>query len=265
MLMHRCVSNILLLRVSCCTPLHAVSGECVFTALNANVVSLMQGGETAADTEESIRTTGRLNRLQNLVQAKKAHQSGAGRGKRTSENDGESLRMMFFNLHRKLRWINSPGTFCSSSDHLADVSSNNNPVLSCIGLGMSAENKPSTTTPSPQRQRQLTSDVYEDSEEEGLWSPRRGYQWNPFECPQPWTPFYHTCRQPQHELPVCSGNLSLPRTTEWDRFESLIQELDRKLSDLSSPEMIRSITDRPLPPNTVRQTAVTSPPENEIN
>ncbi|TNN62502.1 SAM and SH3 domain-containing protein 3 [Liparis tanakae] len=179
-----------------------------------------QDGETAADKEESIHTTGRLKRLQNLVQAKKAHQSGAGRGKRTSEND----------------------------DHLADVSSNNNSVLSCIGLGMSAENKPSTTTTSPQRQRQLTSGVYEDSEEEGL-----GYQWNPFECPQPWTPFYHTCRQPHHELPVCSGTLSLPRTTEWDRFESLIQELDRKHSDLSSPEMIRSITVRPLPQNTLSQ------------
>ncbi|KAM6911517.1 SAM domain-containing protein SAMSN-1b [Lycodopsis pacificus] len=107
-------------------------------------------------------------------------------------------------------------------------------------------------TPSPQRQQQLTRDVHEDSEEEGVWSPQLGnYQWNPFECPQPWTPFYHTCRQPRHEPSVCGGTLPLPRTTEWDRFESLIQELDSKQSDLSPPEMIRFITDLPLPQNTL--------------
>ncbi|KAK9536049.1 hypothetical protein VZT92_005867 [Zoarces viviparus] len=183
-----------------------------------------QGGETAADTAESIHATGILEKLLNLVQTKKAHQAGAGRGKRTSEKNG----------------------------HLADVSSSNNPVLTCIGLGRTAENKPSMTTPSPQRQQQLTRDVHEDSEEEGVWSPQLGnYQWNPFECPQPWTPFYHTCRQPRHEPSVCGGTLPLPRTTEWDRFESLIQELDSKQSDLSPPEMIRFIADLPLPQNTL--------------
>ncbi|XP_075957461.1 SAM domain-containing protein SAMSN-1b [Anarhichas minor] len=154
--------------------------------------AISSGGETAADTAESIHATGILKKLQKLVQTKKAHQAGAGRGKRTSENN----------------------------DHLADVSSSNNPVLTCIGLGKRAENKPSMTTPSPQRQQQLTRDVHEDSEEEGVWSPQLGnYQWNPFECPQPWTPFYHTCRQPRHEPSVCGGTLPLPRTTEWDRFE----------------------------------------------
>ncbi|XP_031727408.1 SAM domain-containing protein SAMSN-1b [Anarrhichthys ocellatus] len=205
-----------------------------------------QGGETAADTAESIHATGILKKLQNLVQTKKAHQAGAGRGKRTSENN----------------------------DHLADVSSSNNPVLTCIGLGKRAENKPSMTTPSPQRQQQLTRDVHEDSEEEGVWSPQLGnYQWNPFECPQPWTPFYHTCRQPRHEPSVCGGTLPLPRTTEWDRFESLIQELDSKQSDLSPPEMIRFITDLPLPQNTLTRlgrfdafrqpSPPMKPPENE--
>ncbi|XP_068577262.1 SAM domain-containing protein SAMSN-1b [Cebidichthys violaceus] len=183
-----------------------------------------QGGETAADTAESIHTTGRLKKLQNLVKTKKAHQAGTGRGKSTSEYN----------------------------DHSADVLSNNHPVLTCIGLGKRAENKPSVTTPSPQRQQQLTRDVHEDSEEERVWSPQLGnYQWNPFECPQPWTPFYHTCRQPRHEPSVCGGTLSLPRTTEWDRFESLIQELDSKQSDLSPPGMIRFITDLPLSQNTL--------------
>lgn len=143
-------------------------------------------------------------------------------------------------------------SFRSPSAHLADVLSNNNPVLTCIGLGRRAEKKPSESAPSPQQQQQL-----EDSEEEGVWTPRLGnYLWSPFECPQPWTPFYHTCHQTRHELWACGGTLSLPQTTEWDRFESLIQELDSKQSELSPPQTIRSITDLQLSQYTVRHTLV---------
>ncbi|XP_070700108.1 SAM domain-containing protein SAMSN-1b [Pempheris klunzingeri] len=134
-------------------------------------------------------------------------------------------------------------------EHLADVLSNSNAVLTCIGLGRRTEKKKSA--PSPQLQQQQAEYVHEDSEEEGVWTPRLGnYLWSPFECPQPWTPFYHTCHQPQHELWVCGGTLSLPRTTEWDRFESLIQELDSKQPDLSPPPTICSITDLQLTQNT---------------
>ncbi|XP_051257522.1 SAM domain-containing protein SAMSN-1b isoform X2 [Dicentrarchus labrax] len=181
-----------------------------------------QGGETAADTAESIHATGRLKKLQNLVQMKKEHQSGAGKGKSTSE-----------------------------SNDLANVLSNNNPVLTCIGLGKRTEKK---SPKSPPQQQQQAKYVHEDSEEEGVWSPRLGnYLWSPFECPQPWSPFYHTCHQPQHELWVCGGTLTLPRRTEWDRFESLIQELDSKQPDLSPPQTACSITDLEPLQNTQKQ------------
>lgn len=48
-----------------------------------------------------MHTTGRLKKLKSLVQTKKGHQSGAGKGKRTSENDGELLWIML----KKLRGI----------------------------------------------------------------------------------------------------------------------------------------------------------------
>ncbi|XP_071317124.1 SAM domain-containing protein SAMSN-1b [Trachinotus anak] len=166
-----------------------------------------QGSETAAGTAPSAHTKRRLKKLQSLVQAKKGQQSGAGRGRNTSE----------------------------SNDHSAEVLTNNNPVLTCIGLGRRTEKSP-TTTPSPQRQQ--TKDHGDP-----LWSP--------FQCPQPWTPFYHTCHEPRRELWVCGGTLSLPRTTEWDRFESLIQELDNKQPNLSPPQMIRSITDLHLSQSTL--------------
>ncbi|KAL6099209.1 uncharacterized protein ACO6RY_18177 [Pungitius sinensis] len=171
------------------------------------------------ETSGSIHTTERPNKSQNLVQTNKAHQDGAGSWKRTTEN----------------------------KDQLADVLSNNNPVLTCISLGRRAENKPSVKTPSPQRHQRSTRDVHDATEEEGLCSYLGNDQWSPFESPQPWTPLYHTCRQPRHQTPLAGGTLSLHRTPEWDRFESLMQELDSKQSDLSPPERLSSFTDVPLP------------------
>lgn len=147
--------------------------------------------------------------------------------------------------------------FCSSSDHLANVLGNSNPVLTCIGLGTRTEKKPSKPSPSPLQQRQQEAkDVRGDSDEEGVWSPKLGnYLWSPFECPQPWSPFYHTCHQPRPEL-WARGTLSLPQTTAWDRFESLIQELDRKQPDLSPPQTSCSITNLQLADKNVRHTSI---------
>ncbi|KAJ4930402.1 hypothetical protein JOQ06_019405, partial [Pogonophryne albipinna] len=92
----------------------------------------------------------------------------------------------------------------------------------------------------------------ENNEEEGGWSPQTGNDlWNPFECSQPWTPLHHTCHQPGHELPVCGGTLTPHGSTQWDRFESLIQELNSKQSDLCPPEMTLSITDLQLSQDTL--------------
>ncbi|XP_069366298.1 SAM domain-containing protein SAMSN-1b isoform X2 [Paralichthys olivaceus] len=175
-----------------------------------------QASQTAADTAESIHSKRRLKKLQSLAQAKKGHQSG---GKNTSGNN----------------------------DCLADVLRNNNPVLSCIGQGKRTE-KSNKAAASPQQAKE-----HEDSEEESILSPRVGtHLWSPFECPQPWTPFYHTCQQPRQELWACGGTLSLPRTREWDRFETLIQKLDVKQPiSPSPPQMIRSITDLHLSQNTM--------------
>ncbi|KAM3602186.1 uncharacterized protein V6R79_025860 [Siganus canaliculatus] len=170
-----------------------------------------QRSEASADTAESTQSTGRLRRLQNLVQTKRGNQSGAGKGKNTSEDE----------------------------DDLGYVQSNNNPVLTCIGLGQRTEKKtskaaPASQHPEPQHQQHQHQQQDREADKEGARSPRIGnYLWSPFECPQPWTPFYHTCHQPRHDLWVCGGKSSLPQATEWDRFESLIQELDSKQLDLS--------------------------------
>ncbi|KAF3706757.1 SAM domain-containing protein SAMSN-1 [Channa argus] len=173
--------------------------------------------ETAADTAQSIQTRGRLKKLHLLMQAKKGHRSRAAKEKTPSEN------------------------------LLPDVLSKNNPPLTCIDLGKRTV-KPCKTISSPQ---QLQANIHDESVEEGAW--RSGVAtrlWIPLECPQPCTLFYHTCHQARRELWVCGGTLSLPRTTEWDRFESLVQELDNKQCNPSPPQLIRSITDLHLSQNT---------------
>ncbi|CAG5875913.1 unnamed protein product [Menidia menidia] len=175
-------------------------------------------GVSEPDSADSAHPAGRLKKLQNLVQAKKGH-------------------------HGKCEKFNSPP---DKYDCLAEVARNNNTVLTCISLGRRTEKRACKKAAPPQPlQPQPSRDVQKDAQEEGeAWGPRMGHhQWRPFECQQPWTPFYHTCQQARHELWTCGGSLSLPRTSEWDRFESLIQEMDSKQSDMCLPQMIRSITD----------------------
>ncbi len=143
---------------------------------------------------------------------------------------------------------------------------NNNPVLTCISLGKKAEKKLHKSAASPQRQQQpanTASSSHEDSAEEAVWSSQLGNQWSPFERSQPWTPFYHTCQLPQHELWVCGGTLSVPHMTEWDCFESLVKELDGKQTDVSPPPASRSSTDLQLSTNRVRNSSMFSPSEGE--
>ncbi|XP_068187826.1 SAM domain-containing protein SAMSN-1b [Antennarius striatus] len=162
---------------------------------------------TTSNAAESVHSTGRLKKLQNLVQAKTGHLGRKGRSA-----DDDDLRA-------------------------------SSPVLTCIALGTRPQKKtPKTATSSNLHEQQEDPDP-----EEGVWSPAAGdHRWSPFECSQPWIPFYHTC----HQQGVSGGDLSSPWTTDWDRFESLISELDSKLSDPSPPQTISSDTDLQLSQNT---------------
>ncbi|XP_055370626.1 SAM domain-containing protein SAMSN-1b isoform X5 [Betta splendens] len=147
-----------------------------------------QKTESAADTAESTQTTRRLTKLQSLLQAE------AGRGENTYNS--------------------------------TDALSNTNPVLTRVfNLGRTAK-KLCENAPSPQKKRPKN---HKASEEEESWRPCVPHHLpNMFECPQPWTPLYHTCHQARHELWGCSGALSLPQATQWDDFETLMQQLDSK-------------------------------------
>ncbi|XP_061595071.1 SAM domain-containing protein SAMSN-1b [Cololabis saira] len=172
-------------------------------------------GETTADAAESIQTTGRLKKLQNLVKAKKRHQS-----------DGEKVK-----------------SEAKRNDCLAEVVRSNNAVLTCISLGRRTETRSSSPATSPQDlPRHHARGHRDDGEEAGVWSPKTGNHF-PFDCSQPWAPLYHTCQQRRHEMWPCGVNLSVPRPSDWDRFESLLQELDSKQSALSPPQGVCPVPD----------------------
>ncbi|XP_061817689.1 SAM domain-containing protein SAMSN-1b isoform X1 [Nerophis lumbriciformis] len=158
-----------------------------------------QGGQSADDKEEQMPSTaGRLNFLHTLLQAKKGHQNVSGKGKNRIDRS-----------------------------HVTDALSASKPVLTCVGLGRRAEK--TSRESDQQMQQQEVKSLHEDVKKDDIWSPTN--------CSQPWPPLYHACHQPGCDLWVCDGNLLLPRATEWDRFESLIQELDRKESHHLSPEV----------------------------
>ncbi|CAL9685964.1 unnamed protein product [Knipowitschia caucasica] len=170
----------------------------------------LQASKTAADTAESIKAR-RLKKLQNRLPSTKGGQQSA------------SVK---------------EGSVSEDCDKLTDVLSIYNPVLSCMGLGK-REKKPLLSSPSAH------SDCHshQHSEVDQVWSPLQ----SPCELCRPQ---HQSCQEPghtsRHELWEGGSGLSLPRAAAWDRFESLIQELDSKEPEPCLPHMVRSITDLDL-------------------
>ncbi|XP_056141180.1 SAM domain-containing protein SAMSN-1b [Lampris incognitus] len=151
---------------------------------------------------------------------------------------------------KKFHWL---GQVCSirltqivsaSSEHVADVAPRDDrPVINCIGLGKRTTKKSTKTASSPWQGHSKGAE--KDKEEEELWRPEdNSHQWIPAYPSQPWPPSYHTCHQLRHEPWIYGFDFTLPRTTEWDHFESLLEELDAKKLELSPSRVVRSITDQ---------------------
>ncbi|XP_067085278.1 SAM and SH3 domain-containing protein 1-like [Osmerus mordax] len=165
--------------------------------------------DLTGEAEEELKGT--LKRIQRLVKAKRG--SGAEEGKTASDSSG----------------------------HLADnVFTEDSPVITCIGLSKKTDKKPVKAASLPRRQPAQGS---RGGSGEGEWSlGAHAHRWSPTEVPAPWDPPYHTC--PRLRVELHGLDFTLPRATDWERFESLVQELDGKQAELAPPpRVIRSITD----------------------
>ncbi|XP_014833024.1 PREDICTED: SAM domain-containing protein SAMSN-1-like [Poecilia mexicana] len=174
-----------------------------------------------AQPGDSAETTGRLKKLQKLVHIKNGHQTDGVKDSSTTKKH----------------------------DCLAEGVRHNGTVLTCIGLSRRTEKSSpkAAAAPHPLQPRQSLPG---EATEGGFWSPRTGRRRRKtFECP-------HARHRTPGELCAHDGNVSSPPwSLEWDRFESLIRELDRKQSDLSLSRMIRSLTDLQLSQSNGRQEA----------
>lgn len=139
--------------------------------------------------------------------------------------------------------------FCLYLDCLAEGVRHDSTVLTCIGLSRRTEKSSSRATAAshPLQLHQNARSLHGYPTEGGFWSPKTGRRrQRTFECP-------HARHQTPRELCAYDGNVSSPPwSSEWNRFESLIRELDRKQSDLSLSRMIRSLTDLQLSQSNVR-------------
>lgn len=160
--------------------------------------SICSDGETVPDSYETIYTMGRLKKLQKLVHIRNGHQS-----------DGDK-------------------DTCTTKKHdcLTEGVTHHRTVITCSSLSRRTEKSSSKASAAPQLQ-QNTRITHEDPTEGGFLSPKmQHHRCKAFECP-------HTYHQAPHELSTHNGNTSSQEwNSEWDHFESLIQELERKQSDL---------------------------------
>ena len=135
------------------------------------------------------------------------------------------------------------------SGHLADnVFKEDSPVITCIGLSKKTDKKPVKAASSPQRQPAQESSGGAGEGQCSLGA--HAHRWSPTEVPPPWDPPYHTCPRLRVEHQVHGLDFTLPRATDWERFESLVQELDSKQA--LPPRVIRSITDVDISDSMVR-------------
>ncbi|XP_053704062.1 SAM domain-containing protein SAMSN-1b isoform X1 [Synchiropus splendidus] len=182
-----------------------------------------------------------------------------------SESPQSTTRLKKFVQSRKARQRGAAKVVKRKTHEVSDT----NPVLTCIGLGRNSEIESSSSD--LEEKHQLPENPCSSLDGAG-WSPQLSDRlWSPFDRTRAQTPLSHTCHLPAHELRVLSGDLTLPRATEWERFQRMITELDRNQSDHPAPQMIRSITDLHCFQNTLtrfgrfeasRQHSSTTPPDH---
>ncbi|XP_054902593.1 SAM domain-containing protein SAMSN-1b isoform X2 [Poeciliopsis prolifica] len=176
-----------------------------------------------AQPGDPAETTGRLKKFQKLVHIRNGLQTDG------AEDSGAT----------------------KTHDCLADGVRHNGTVLTCIGLSRRMEkssSKAAAATSHPLPPHQNARRLHGDPTEGGFWSPKTGRRRpKTFECP-------HARHRTPGEPCTYDGIVSSPpRSSEWDRFESLVRELDRNQSDLSLSRMIRSLTDLQLSQNNGKQ------------
>ncbi|XP_050977720.1 SAM domain-containing protein SAMSN-1b isoform X2 [Labeo rohita] len=123
------------------------------------------------------------------------------------------------------------------------------PVITCISLTKKAEKKPTRTST---QQSQQDKDV-DTTKTEASWSPGLFQEyWSPMAYSPAWDTSTHTCHRSTAEQVMYNFNFTLPRDTDWEKYEELFHRLDpykreqqdrwitHSVMDLDTPDPLRS-------------------------
>uniref|UniRef100_A0A8C2IGG6 SAM domain, SH3 domain and nuclear localisation signals 1b n=1 Tax=Cyprinus carpio TaxID=7962 RepID=A0A8C2IGG6_CYPCA len=196
-------------------------------------------------SESEDEAQGKLKKIQKLVGGKKGGQ-GATEESRNNTEPGES---------------NGKG---------------HSPVITCINLTKKGEKK-HTRASTRQSQQPLQDRDIDAAETEGSWSPGLFQEyWSPMVFSPAWDTSTHTCHRSTAEQVMYNFNFTLPRDTDWEKYEELFHRLDpykrdqqdrwitHSVMDLDTPDPLRStsfgIFDRQQPTQVKAEEKVESSP-----
>ncbi|XP_016112068.1 SAM and SH3 domain-containing protein 1-like isoform X1 [Sinocyclocheilus grahami] len=158
---------------------------------------------------------GTLKKIQKLVGVKKGGQSTTEEAKNNTE-PGES----------------------NGKDH--------SPVITCISLTKKAEKKHSRA--SKRQSQQPLQDKDDNAETEGSWSPGLSQEyWSPMAYSPAWDMSTHTCHRSTAEHVMYNFNFTLPRDTDWEKYEELFHRLDPYKRDQQDRWITHSVMDLDMP------------------
>uniref|UniRef100_A0A8C2JTA1 SAM domain, SH3 domain and nuclear localisation signals 1b n=1 Tax=Cyprinus carpio TaxID=7962 RepID=A0A8C2JTA1_CYPCA len=172
-----------------------------------------QGLSRRSEGEDEAQGT--LKKIQKLVGVKKGGQSTTEEARNNTE-PGES----------------------NGKDH--------SPVITCISLTKKAEKK--HTRASTRQSQQPLQDKDDNTETEGSWSPGLFQEyWSPMAYSPAWDTSTHTCHRSTAEQVMYNFNFTLPRDTDWEKYEELFHRLDPYKRDQHERWITHSVMDLDMP------------------
>ncbi|KAL1266351.1 hypothetical protein QQF64_002026 [Cirrhinus molitorella] len=121
------------------------------------------------------------------------------------------------------------------------------PVITCISLTKKAEKKP-TRASTQQSQQPLQDKDIDTAQTEGSWSPGLFQEyWSPMAYSPAWDTSMHTCHRSTAEQVMYNFNFTLPRDTDWEKYEELFHRLDPYKREQQDRWITHSVMDLDMP------------------
>lgn len=129
------------------------------------------------------------------------------------------------------------------------------PIITCISLTKKTEKKlpKGSTRQAQQSQNSLHRKEVDKTETEAPWSPGLFQEsWSPTIYSPAWDSSTHTCHRSTAEQVMYNFNFTLPRDTDWEKYEELFSRLDPYKRDQQARWITHSVLDLDVPDQLVR-------------